>query len=119
MDSSPGCTRCCLEMPEGLSAIIRGAYDSTADNWGGQAGAGVSSQHDVISKERLDDWLDDALADTFPASDPVASPPSGAAPVEGDRSASNQSVGWPRRHRNVRVVKACRCPSTSKSPVFC
>jgi hypothetical protein len=38
-----------------------------------------SSSHEepVHLKERLDDWLDDALADTFPASDPVASPPSG------------------------------------------
>jgi len=26
-------------------------------------------------KQQLDEWLDDALADTFPASDPVASPP--------------------------------------------
>jgi len=34
------------------------------------------------SKERLDAWLDDALANTFPASDPVASPPSGAGLVE-------------------------------------
>jgi hypothetical protein len=39
----------------------------------------VSGQDDVASKQRLDDWLDDALADTFPASDPVASPPSEAA----------------------------------------
>ena len=52
---------------------------------------GVSHQHDAVSKERLDQWLDDALADTFPASDPVASPPSAAADVEDDRSASTQS----------------------------
>jgi hypothetical protein len=39
-----------------------------------QDGSGAS-RHKILSKERLDDWLDDALADTFPASDPVASPP--------------------------------------------
>jgi hypothetical protein len=55
--------------------------------------SGDSHQHDVFSKERLDDWLDDALADTFPASDPVASPPSGPALVEGgDRAAPNEST---------------------------
>jgi len=36
----------------------------------------------VVSKVRVDDWLDNALADTFPASDPVASPPFGPAFVE-------------------------------------
>jgi hypothetical protein len=47
----------------------------------------------VVSKQHLDDWLDDALADTFPASDPVASPPSGAALVEDrDRAGPNQST---------------------------
>ena len=35
-------------------------------------------------KERLDEWLDDALADTFPASDPVASAPSGTQPAGRD-----------------------------------
>jgi len=45
----------------------------------------MSGQHNVISKEQLDDWLDDALADTFPASDPVASPPAGGALAESDR----------------------------------
>ena len=40
----------------------------------------VPRRQNVVSKERLDQWLDDALADTFPASDPVASPPSDAAP---------------------------------------
>jgi hypothetical protein len=35
-----------------------------------------------ISKARVDDWLDNALSDTFPASDPVASPPFGPAFVE-------------------------------------
>ncbi len=41
-------------------------------------GSSASREHGVCSKERLDDWLDAALADTFPASDPVASPPSGS-----------------------------------------
>jgi hypothetical protein len=35
-------------------------------------------QHDVGWKQWLDDWLDNALVDTFPASDPVASPPADA-----------------------------------------
>jgi hypothetical protein len=35
-----------------------------------------SRQERAIRKAQLDDWLDDALAATFPASDPVASPPS-------------------------------------------
>lgn len=34
----------------------------------------------AVAKDRLDDWLDRALEDTFPASDPVATPPRGAAP---------------------------------------
>ena len=34
------------------------------------------------SKKELDDWLDEALADTFPASDPVASPPGSRPAVE-------------------------------------
>jgi hypothetical protein len=63
----------------------------------------VPHQHDVVSKERLDEWLDDALADTFPASDPVASPPWSATPHEDDRSASSQSGAEPpiaqRSHR--------------------
>jgi hypothetical protein len=63
----------------------------------------VSGQHNAISKERLDDWLDDALAATFPASDPVASPPSGATPAEDDRPAHNHSPAGPpssqRSHR--------------------
>lgn len=36
---------------------------------------GTSREHSSVWKERLDNWLDDALEDTFPASDPVASPP--------------------------------------------
>jgi len=63
----------------------------------------VSSQRNVISKERLDDWLDDALADTFPASDPVASPPSEAAPPESGRPAQNhQPPGAPTPHSSRR-----------------
>ena len=64
---------------------------------------GVSGQHHVISKERLDDWLDDALADTFPASDPVASPPSEGAPAESDRPAQNHPPrGEPTSQRSRR-----------------
>ena len=38
------------------------------------------SQHDTaVAKQQLEEWLDEALADTFPASDPVASPPRGGA----------------------------------------
>src|SRR3954453_7561965 len=33
------------------------------------------SHQDRVAKHELDDWLDEALADTFPASDPIASPP--------------------------------------------
>jgi hypothetical protein len=58
-------------------------------------GPGVSGQHERNPKERLDDWLDEALADTFPASDPVASPPSAVATVRGDRSASGRSPDAP------------------------
>lgn len=54
-------------------------------------GRGVSGQDERNSKQRLDDWLDEALADTFPASDPVASPPSAVATVRDDRSASMRS----------------------------
>lgn len=60
-----------------------------------------ASQPNVLSKERLDDWLDDALADTFPASDPVASPPlADALGRRGDRSTSGGSaVGAPTQRR--------------------
>jgi hypothetical protein len=51
----------------------------------------VAGQDDLSAKKRLDDWLDGALADTFPASDPVATPPADAAPAEGDRPVQNQS----------------------------
>jgi hypothetical protein len=52
-------------------------------------------EHGVTSKEQLDAWLDAALADTFPASDPVASPPSNSAPVQSgdlDRSADRSGA---------------------------
>lgn len=38
--------------------------------------SGTSPSHDVLVKKHLDEWLDEALADTFPASDPIASAPS-------------------------------------------
>ena len=38
--------------------------------------SGRISQHDsAVAKQQLEEWLDEALADTFPASDPIASPP--------------------------------------------
>ena len=43
---------------------------------------GAPPEHAEPSSERLEAWLDAALEDTFPASDPIASPPSGSA---GDR----------------------------------
>lgn len=51
---------------------------------------GESGQHDALSKQRLDDWLDDALAATFPASDPVATPPADAAPADSDSRLSTR-----------------------------
>ena len=36
-----------------------------------------TSHQDGVAKHELDEWLDQALADTFPASDPIASPPGG------------------------------------------
>jgi hypothetical protein len=66
-------------------------------------GSGVSHQHDAVSKERLDEWLDDALADTFPASDPVASPPSDAAPMHNDLPGPNRvPAGAPTSQRSRR-----------------
>jgi hypothetical protein len=35
----------------------------------------ISQQDSAVAKQQLEEWLDEALADTFPASDPVASPP--------------------------------------------
>jgi hypothetical protein len=65
--------------------------------------SGASHQRDIARKERLDEWLDDALADTFPASDPVASPPSDAAPVQDDRSGSDHlPAGAPTSQRSRR-----------------
>jgi hypothetical protein len=43
----------------------------------------ASRDENVVGKKQLDDWLDQALANTFPASDPIASPP-GEAPVGED-----------------------------------
>jgi hypothetical protein len=49
----------------------------------------ASQEEQARLKQRLDDWLDDALADTFPASDPVASAPSVSELVDnGDRPSS-------------------------------
>lgn len=36
---------------------------------------GASRQDDARAREQLDDWLDEALEATFPASDPIATPP--------------------------------------------
>ena len=55
----------------------------------------AAHQEQIRSKKRLDDWLDDALADTFPASDAVASPPSDAGRVRkagAQRRASRKPV---------------------------
>jgi hypothetical protein len=51
-----------------------------------------------VSKERLNEWLDDALADTFPASDPVASPPAGPG-LPGREGAPTGPEDPPRRSR--------------------
>jgi len=38
--------------------------------------SGRISRHDsAVARQQLEEWLDEALADTFPASDPIASPP--------------------------------------------
>jgi hypothetical protein len=43
-------------------------------------GSGRISQHDsAVAKQQLEEWLDEALANTFPASDPIGSPPGGGA----------------------------------------
>jgi len=43
------------------------------------------------SKEQLDDWRDEALADTFPASDPIASPPGFVPVVEEPHSRASRA----------------------------
>jgi hypothetical protein len=53
-------------------------YPETRDSGAPRTDAAASREEDVRAKARLDAWLDDALEDTFPASDPVASPPAGA-----------------------------------------
>jgi hypothetical protein len=54
-------------------------------------------------KARLDDWLDAALADTFPASDPLASPPPAPESIDGDRGASGPVPATaPTSHRSRR-----------------
>ena len=54
--------------------------DSTAARTEQRVGTRSSRRGTSRSKEELDDWLDEALAGTFAASDPIASPP-GLAPV--------------------------------------
>src|SRR5690349_18157605 len=76
-DSSRACIPCCREV-----ADARRYFE---DHMKTRSATGSDSTRDVrrrnLSKQQLDDWLDDALADTFPASDAVASPPSGIGPV--------------------------------------
>ena len=51
-------------------------------------------------KEQLDQWLDDALECTFPASDPIASPPWDAGLAEaGDGPARDQEADTRARGR--------------------
>ena len=51
----------------------------------------------------LDDWLDQALADTFPASDPVASPPAAALDAEVPGAGTGPEPVPRRRHRRPDV----------------
>ena len=51
----------------------------------------ASRQGNGLRKEQLEDWLDQALADTFPASDPVASPPKGTQAWTSDREREAQA----------------------------
>ncbi len=46
----------------------------------------TSQQDSAVAKQELDEWLDEALADTFPASDPIASPPGGGGASDRDDS---------------------------------
>jgi hypothetical protein len=57
------------------------------------------AQHvSAVAKSQLDDWLDEALAGTFPASDPIASPPGGGAVVIGlERQGSRDLAPQPPR----------------------
>ena len=66
---SPGCTAA-------LEVIMA---DSTRQH---RHALGTPREDNAIRKKQLDEWLDQALADTFPASDAVASPPD-ATPVAG------------------------------------
>jgi hypothetical protein len=50
-----------------------GQRTRNSDGWRGSPTA--VSKISPLRKQQLDDWLDSALADTFPASDPIASPP--------------------------------------------
>ncbi len=69
------------------------------------ASRGAPSHQDPAAKnEALDDWLDAALADTFPASDPIASPPEGQpipkAPDVGNAINNERWRVEPRRRRS-------------------
>jgi len=55
---------------------------------------GRISQHDSgVTKQQLEEWLDEALADTFPASDPIASPPGGGALDAGAQTRGKVKAG--------------------------
>lgn len=57
-------------------------YPTPAANSGGSPQQSRSvAKEQLVAKQKLDDWLDEALAETFPASDPVASPPGTARSV--------------------------------------
>ena len=58
------------------------------------------SQHDsAVAKQQLEEWLDEALADTFPASDPIASPPDVGASDTGPQTGGKVNTGETRRGR--------------------
>lgn len=58
------------------------------------------SQHDSpVAKQQLDEWLDEALADTFPASDAIAFPPGGGASDTGAHTRTKVNAGQTRRAR--------------------
>jgi hypothetical protein len=48
--------------------------------------SGSVPPHEALVKQQLDEWLDLALADTFPASDPIASAPSDPALLASDQN---------------------------------